>query len=70
MMILGRPGSHLYLRFEDGAQGMGQKLAKGNAPLVNISTGDYNIGLFHNQSVAGAAASGGYTAMMIQNHDA
>ena len=31
---------------------MGKKLAAANAPLVNISTGDYNIGLFVDESTA------------------
>jgi hypothetical protein len=62
------PGGQLYLRFADGAEGMGQKLAAARAPLLNISTGDYNIGFFFDEA-KGPQASG-YSAMLIQNHDA
>eukprot|EP01050_Picozoa_sp_SAG11_P005563 SAG11_NODE_397_length_9785_cov_3.709581_7_plen_230_part_00 len=55
------------MRFADGAVGMGRKLAAARAPLVNISSGDYNLGLFFDEKLGPAS---GYSAMMIQNHDA
>jgi hypothetical protein len=65
-------GGQVYLRFADGAQGMGRKLAAANAPLVNISLGDYNVGLFYNETRSFGSAPDGnqITAIMLQNNDA
>merc|ERR1712060_775166 len=67
MQLRTPPGGQLYLRFADGGAGMGEKLAAARAPLVNITQGDYNIGLFFDEEKGLAS---GYSAMMIQNHDA
>lgn len=65
-------GGQVYLRFADGAQGMGRKLAAANAPLVNISLGDYNVGMFYNETRSFGSAPDGnqITAIMLQNNDA
>ena len=60
-------GGQLYLRYADGAQGMGRKLCAAQSPLVNISTGDYNVGLFYEEALGPAS---GISAIMLQNHDA
>jgi len=67
MQLRTPPGGQVYLRFADGDQGMGLKLAAARAPLVNISVGDYNIGLFFDEEKGPAS---GYSTMRIQNHDA
>ena len=53
----------IYLRANDTDPST--KLQASGAPLVNISVGDYNIGLFQHED---ATRKGG--GMMIQNHDA
>ena len=73
MKLRVQAGAQVYLRF--GADpDPSHKLAVANAPLTNISRGEFNIGLFVEQAAkhAGDAPLADTTAcraMMVQNHD-
>ena len=74
MKLRVQAGAQVYLRF--GADpDPSHKLAVANAPLTNISRGEFNIGLFVEQAAKDAGdapvadTSTACRAMMVQNHD-